>query len=132
MLARAARRALFPRRPPLPLARRPLKTSTGIVGLPVDPHARDTLAALNEKLLEAVKAIPADAEYRKSVEATCNYRLKVLAEAADDDAAEEAIGLGQLEELIESQTEELDVCHMYVEHKMWETIDELNTEFKVE
>ena len=102
------------------------------MGLPVDPVARETLTALNEKLLEAVKAVPADAAYRKSIEATCGYRLKVLAEAPDDDAVEEAIGMGQLEELIESQTEELGVLEMYVEHKMWETIADLNTEMKVE
>ena len=42
--------ALAPRRPPAPLARlfATTKTTTGIVGLPVDPHARETLIALNE------------------------------------------------------------------------------------
>jgi NADH dehydrogenase (ubiquinone) 1 alpha subcomplex subunit 5 len=90
------------------------KTTTGIVGLPVDPHARETLIALNEKLLDEIKAVPQSAEYRKSVEATCNYRLKCLRENEDEATLEELIGMGQLEELIESQTEELGVLRMYV------------------
>ena len=36
--------------------------------------------------------------------------------------------MGQLEELIESQQEEMGVLKMYIEHKMWEHIDELATE----
>ena len=108
--------ALAPRRPPALLARRAAttKTTTGIVGLPVDPHARETLIALNEKLLDEIKAVPEGAEYRKSIEATCNYRLKCLREHEDEATLEELIGMGQLEELIESQTEELGVLRMYV------------------
>lgn len=41
------------------------------------------------------------------------------------------LGLG-LEELLESQAEEMGILEMYIEHKMWEHIDELNTEFKVD
>lgn len=40
--------------------------------------------------------------------------------------------MGQLEELLESQAEEMGILEMYIEHKMWEHIDELNTEFKVD
>ena len=109
-------------------ARRSLvtKTTTGIVGLPVDPVARDTLIALNEKLLEEVKQVPETAEYRKSIEATCNYRLKCLREHNDEATLEELINMGQLEELIESQTEELGVLAMYVEQEMWKVIAELD------
>ena len=133
----AARRAisLGPRRPPAPLARHlaTTKTTTGIVGLPVDPHARETLIALNEKLLDEIKAVPEGAEYRKSIEATCNYRLKCLREHEDEATLEELIGMGQLEELIESQTEELGVLRMYVQEEMWKVIAELDTpEFKTD
>ena len=87
--------ALAPRRPPAPLARlfATTKTTTGIVGLPVDPHARETLIALNEKLLDEIKQVPEGAEYRKSVEATCNYRLKCLREHEDEATLEELIGI---------------------------------------
>ena len=96
----------------------------------MDPAGRANLIALNEKLLDAVRAVPETAAYRQSIEATCNYRLKVARELDDEAAIEETIGMGQLEELIESQTEEMGVLEMYVEHKMWEAIAELNTEFK--
>ena len=121
--------ALAPRRPPALLARHlaTTKTTTGIVGLPVDPHARETLIALNEKLLDEIKAVPEGAEYRKSVEATCNYRLKCLREHEDEATLEELIGMGQLEELIESQTEELGVLRMYVQEEMWKVIADLDT-----
>ena len=133
----AARRAIsLGASAPRPLARHraaPLhrfattKTTTGIVGLPVDPHARETLIALNEKLLDEIKAVPEGAEYRKSIEATCNYRLKCLREHEDEATLEELIGMGQLEELIESQTEELGVLRMYVQEEMWKVIAELDT-----
>ena len=115
-LRRTLGAALAPRRPPALLSRRAAttKTTTGIVGLPVDPHARETLIALNEQLLDEIKQVPEGAEYRKSVEATCNYRLKCLHENEDEATLEELIGMGQLEELIESQTEELGVLRMYV------------------
>jgi len=130
LLARrgAATSLLNARATPLLNARRSLvtKTTTGIVGLPVDPVARDTLIALNEKLLEEVKQVPETAEYRKSIEATCNYRLKCLREHNDEATLEELINMGQLEELIESQTEELGVLAMYVEQEMWKVIAELD------
>ena len=103
------------------------------MGLPVDPHARETLIALNEQLLEEIKQVPEGAEYRKSVEATCNYRLKCLREHEDEATLEELIGMGQLEELIESQTEELGVLRMYVAEEMWSVIADLDTpEFKTD
>ena len=128
-LCRSLGAALVPRRPPALLARRAAttKTTTGIVGLPVDPHARETLIALNEKLLDEIKQVPEGAEYRKSVEATCNYRLKCLRENEDEATLEELIGMGQLEELIESQTEELGVLRMYVAEEMWKVIADLDT-----
>ena len=94
-LGRTLGAALAPRRPPALLARRAAttKTTTGIVGLPVDPHARETLIALNEKLLDEIKQVPEGAEYRKSVEATCNYRLKCLRENEDEATLEELIGI---------------------------------------
>ena len=41
--------------------------------------------------------------------------------------------MGQLEELIESQTEELGVLRMYCDQEMWKVIAELDTpEFKTD
>ena len=152
-------------------ARRPVvtKTTTGLVGLKVDPEGRVNLIALNEELLEAVKearrrrpllrrrpgATPrprADPGAQRVQEkhrgdrgvphqgrvgdggraspGARGARARPDAAPAQEEAIEEEIGMGQLEELIESQQEEMGVLKMYIEHKMWEHIDELATEFK--
>jgi len=46
------------------LGTRGVKTTTGIVGLPVDERARVHLKRKLDDVLEAIKVIPVDAEYR--------------------------------------------------------------------
>lgn len=83
-----------------------VKRSTGIVGLPVDPRARETLVDLYMRTLQELKVrvprpqlasgasplargvarvqqIPEDAFYRKSVESFTNFRLKTVQENED-------------------------------------------------
>ena len=55
---------------------RGLKATTGIVGLEVDPHARETVQTKAEAVLDAVKVIDANVQYRKNVEATFGFWLK--------------------------------------------------------
>ena len=58
--------------------------------------------ALQKALIASAEEMPEYAAYRQSVVATATYRLKVAAEFPDDEEAiEEAINMGQLEELIE-------------------------------
>lgn len=60
------------------IATRGLKQTTGIVGLAVDPEARQHLRErLDEILTKVQELIPEHAEYRKVVEATANYRYYV-------------------------------------------------------
>ena len=65
-----------------------------------------------------------------------NFRasdLRMQTVHEDEATLEELIGMGQLEELIESQTEELGVLRMYVQEEMWTVIAELDTpEFKTD
>lgn len=63
------------------------KTSTGLVGLPVDPHARVNLAKKQRDILEKLKILPAHIAYRKTMEAVTNYRLKVRRIASISPAA---------------------------------------------
>ena len=57
------------------LQSRGVKLDTGIVGLKVVPNAREVLKDRLIDLLESVtEQIPAEAEYRKAVEATVKYR----------------------------------------------------------
>ena len=95
------------------------KTSTGLVGVPVDYAARVNFIATQKTILEAVKVMPSDAAYRKSVEATAQYRLSVAESTEDEDAIEKEIGFGQLEELIISAKEELELIDIYVANKGW-------------
>ena len=95
------------------------KTSTGLVGVPVDYAARANFIATQQTILEAIKVMPADAAYRKSVEATAQYRLSVAESTEDEDAIEKEIGFGQLEELIISAKEELELIDIYVANKGW-------------
>jgi hypothetical protein len=61
------------------LSTRWLKTTTGIVGLPVDEQARQHLQEKLSAVLDAIKIIPETAEYRRSVELTIGERLKAVA-----------------------------------------------------
>ncbi|CAM9905531.1 unnamed protein product [Discosporangium mesarthrocarpum] len=101
------------------------KTSTGIVGLEVDVNARSNLIALQEKILEKVKIIPPTVQYRKDVESISNYRLKVAREMDDEEKIEEEINMGQLEELIQQGESEMRLIDIYAEHRLWETVEEL-------
>jgi len=73
-----------------------------------EADARGTLTDLLQQLRDAVGALPADADYRRAVEATVAYRLKVL-DANDSDAAVEEVLDSHLEELILECREELNL-----------------------
>ena len=66
------------------------KTSTGLVGIPVDVAGRANFIAAQQRILEAIEAVPADAAYRKSVEATAQYRLNVAESTEDETAIEKS------------------------------------------
>ena len=51
-----------------------LKTETGIVGLAVDPKAREHLREKVLSVLDTIKVIPETTEYRKNVESTFSAR----------------------------------------------------------
>ena len=44
------------------------KTSTGLVGLAVDPDGKNTLMHLSGEVLDSVKRIPDTSQYRQNVE----------------------------------------------------------------
>jgi hypothetical protein len=58
------------------------KTTTGLVGLKVDPEGRENLLKYSEKVLSEVQRIPV-CQYRKDVEAFFNYFVKVCREKVD-------------------------------------------------
>lgn len=94
--------------PAAALLTRGTKTTTGIVGLPLDPDARQHLKEKYLEVLEAITVIPSSAEYRLAVEKTINYKLDILNSEDIDEAAEEKLGR-QLEEEIKMCTDELSL-----------------------
>lgn len=105
---------------PLLLQIRGVKEDTGLVGLKVDPDARNNLRRKLEDVLEALKLhIPEDAEYRKQVEATIQHRLKaVVSEASDSDV--EGNLENQLEMMIRHCNDELGLIPRMAEWKPWD------------
>jgi NADH dehydrogenase (ubiquinone) 1 alpha subcomplex subunit 5 len=72
------------------------------------PNARGKLQENLEYLLDAVKELPESSDYRRAVEATTQYRLKVLASNDSDQAVEEVLD-SHLEELIIECRDELSL-----------------------
>jgi NADH dehydrogenase (ubiquinone) 1 alpha subcomplex subunit 5 len=87
---------------------RGVKTTTGIVGLPMDPDARTHLTEKYLAVLEALHIIPDTAEYRLAVEKTVNYKLDLLNSDAVDEEVEDKLGR-QLEEEIKMCDNELSL-----------------------
>ena len=86
---------------------RGVKTSTGIVGLPVDPNARQTLTQNLLKVKELmVQHIPETAYYRTLVVEDIDEKLKTLKENESDEAVEEIFGF-QLEQVISMTEDEI-------------------------
>lgn len=85
---------------------RGLKSHTGIAGLDVDPNARETLRSHLEQVLEAIKIIPEEAEYRRNVEATMNHKLSVVNSDMTDEEAEDQLD-AQLEQYIKFTKDEM-------------------------
>ena len=97
------------------------KTSTGLVGLPVDVNGRANFIAACEEVLANVRAaIPEDAQYRVDTEALYGYRMGVAQGSTDELHIEAEIGQGQLEELIQVANDELKLADKYAEWRMWE------------
>ena len=124
MLGRAVRgRAAVPRL--CALARS--KQTTGIVGLEVVASPQPVLEELYTKTLAALESIPADAEYRKTVETLTRSRLEAVRSAADVGALEAAIGAGQAEQLIASARDELALIPRLVAADAFSTYDGATT-----
>jgi NADH dehydrogenase (ubiquinone) 1 alpha subcomplex subunit 5 len=84
-----------------------VKQTTGIVGLEVEPKAREVLIGLYTRALNEIKAVPEDEGYRKAVESFTRHRLQICQEEEDWKRIEDRIGCGQVEELIEEAQDEL-------------------------
>ncbi|KFM25672.1 putative NADH dehydrogenase [ubiquinone] 1 alpha subcomplex subunit 5, mitochondrial [Auxenochlorella protothecoides] len=103
------------------------KTTTGIVGLPVDEDARTTLGEHYAKVLEAITVIPESAVYRQSVEKTVKHRLAALQTGAEDEELEQQFGR-QLEEEIKIMKDELKLIPKMAEWRPWEVPEDYKSD----
>ncbi len=71
-----------------------------------EPGTRSKLVATLNEVLDAVKALPESSDYRRGLEATCQYRLKVC-EANDQEPAIEDVLDSHMEELIQECYDEI-------------------------
>ncbi|XP_047329443.1 probable NADH dehydrogenase [ubiquinone] 1 alpha subcomplex subunit 5, mitochondrial [Impatiens glandulifera] len=118
---------MFLRRIGMPLMAR-LKETTGIVGLEVEPNARNVLIGLYTKTLKEIQGVPEDEGYRKAVESFTKHRLKVCQEEHDWEVIEKRIGCGQVEELIEEAQDELTLIDKMIEWNPWGVDDDYECE----
>ena len=123
-----------------------LKTETGIVGLAVDPKAREHLREKVLSVLDTIKVVPETAEYRKNLESTFSARcalrlaitglrsalsgwwftalpgcrLRMVDDASrTDQAIEDELGI-QLEQAIKECNDELGLIPKMAEWQPWD------------
>jgi NADH dehydrogenase (ubiquinone) 1 alpha subcomplex subunit 5 len=96
-----------------------LKKYLGIEeALGVEPEPRTKLTGMLYELISAVQTLPAASDYRRAVEATSQYRLKVLEQNDSDQAVEEVLD-AHMEELILETREELALVPLMTSWKPW-------------
>lgn len=105
------------------------KTSTGLVGLDVEPEWYNKLMQKHQHLLDKMEQsdMPETAAYRISITKWSNFTMKMIeANPEDPEGVEEACRMGQVEEMIEQADDEMEVLDMYLESRIWELVEEAN------
>ena len=101
---------------------RGVKSHTGIAGLDVDPNARETLRSHLENVLQAIKIVPEDTEYRRNVEATMNDKLSFVNSEMADEEVEDKLD-AQLEQYIKFTQDELSLIPKMAGRRMNQFLD---------
>merc|ERR1719223_289926 len=107
------------------------KTSTGLVGLAVDPDALPKMITKYGALLDKVKVMPETAQYRINIEQICNHRIKAATDHPEDpEKVEELCNCGQVEELVVQADDEMIVMDMYIKNRWWEYVKPVEIEYE--
>jgi len=99
------------------------------VGLAVEPDWYNVIHEKFQALLDKMEAsdMPETAQYRIDVTKWCNYVIATAKEHPDNpEAVEDAVGMGQVEELIEMAEDEMVALDTYLKTRMWELVAEAN------
>ena len=99
------------------------------VGLAVEPDWYNVILDKFQILLDTMEAsdMPETAQYRIDVTKWANFVIKTAKENPHDpEAVEEAVQMGQVEELIEMAEDEMIAMQAYLEVRMWELVEAAN------
>jgi NADH dehydrogenase (ubiquinone) 1 alpha subcomplex subunit 5 len=97
--------------------------------LAVEPNWYNVMLTKFQALLDKMEAsdMPETAQYRIDVTKWCNYVLQtVKANPEDPEAVEDAVQMGQVEELIEMADDEMVCLDVYLDTRMWELVAAAN------
>jgi len=106
------------------------KSTTGLTGLAVVPHAREILIKMYERYLSELEQFEEGTPYRAHMSKVTNWRLDVLRSTQDIFEIEEKLHL-QLEQLIAQQEDEFTLVPFLLEHKPWEPRSKFDAPFVV-
>lgn len=99
--------------------RETLKKYVGIRDhLSKEPGTKGKLLEALKELVDAIKVVPEDSDYRKAVEATAAYRVKVCKENEAEPAIEEVLD-AHMEELIKEAREEIRLIPLMAGGWLW-------------
>ena len=100
----------------------PLKLSTGIAHLDVEPFPRMKLMKLYYLTIEELKDLPDKYGYKFLSQELTRYRMKVVDETRSVRAIEEKVAAGLIEEMIYQAHNELKLIRIMKSWKPWEHI----------
>ena len=99
------------------------------MGLAVEPDWYNVMLHKFQLLLDRMEAsdMPETAQYRVDVTKWCNYVIEtVRANPNNPEAVEDAVNMGQVEELIEMADDEMLAMDVYLRTRMWELVEQSN------
>ena len=99
----------------------PLKLSTGIAFLDVEPFPRMKLMKLYYLILQEIAALPDAYNYKFLSRETTKWRMKVVDENRSIRDIEKKVGAGLIEELIFQAHNEIKLLRLMGKWKPWES-----------
>jgi NADH dehydrogenase (ubiquinone) 1 alpha subcomplex subunit 5 len=98
----------------------------------VEPDWYNVMLKKFQALLDKMEAsdMPETAQYRIDVTKWCTYVIRQVMENPDNpEAVEEAVRMGQVEELIDMAGDEMICLDVYLKTRMWEFVGNPNIDF---
>lgn len=110
----------------------PLKLSTGIAFLDVEPFPRMKLMKLYYLALQEINELPDEYQYKILSRELTRFRMKVVDENESIRAIEEKIGYGMIEELVAAAHNEVKLLRLMKNWQPWDFLFENSEEDRQE